>query len=737
MASSQPRRSGKRRCVISEQHESEAPPTVDLLDEEESEEMNETVTQKSYIPHPTKKSRPGRRYLLKTSRLRAPYWVDYELFLDDADHVRAECQHCDSTFAADTVINGTKNLKKHSSTCEKNPNNLSKGKQAQLVLEPIDGQEGEARLKNRIVSHDDIRDSIAYMLVLDELAFRHVDKPGFKYFMSVVCPTFHIPSRWTIASDCFKLYLRKKDILKDLLRSSCQRVSITTDTWTSIQKINYMCVTAHFIDDNWTLQKRILNFCPITSHKGEAIGRALEDCLDSWGVLEKLFTVTVDNASSNDLACAYMRSLAPEKGYVSDGKYMHMRCIAHIINLIVWDGLKEHVKCIDKVRYAVKFVRGSPARLHLFREQVDKCKITCKLSLSLDVPTRWNSTYIMLNTALQYKTVFGRLKIPVETQESGGTRITISPPSLEDWDKIEKLVVFLKEFYDLTNRISGSLYVTSNSLFFHISHTCGLLNQWMASKDPAFKKMAKDMKDKYNKYWGNIDKMNMLIYMGVILDPNFKFLGLQLALHGMYEKDDAEVLARKIKQFAYDFFSEYRRIYAPVTPHSEDPDMSTSIPTSGGGSLALMKSISEQVKIKMRGFGGDSSTGFVRTEFDRYLDEQKGEDEPSNILDWWKLNEPRFPVLARMARDVLAMPISTVASESAFSAGGRTLDRFRSSLTPKTVQGLICAQDWIRAEIRKSNVDVEESLEDLEKLEIDTEKLSGEDRLIFVTDPMI
>ncbi|XP_074301063.1 zinc finger BED domain-containing protein RICESLEEPER 2-like [Silene latifolia] len=249
--------------------------------------------------------------------------------------------------------------------------------------------------------------------------------------------------------------------------------------------------------------------------------------------------------------------------------------------------------------------------------------------------------------------------------------------------------------------------------------------------------MAKDMKDKYIKYWGNIDKMNMLIYMGVILDPNFKFLGLQLALHGMYEKDDAEVLARKIKQFAYDFFAEYRRIYAPVTPQSEDPDMSTSIPTSGGGSLALMKSISEQVKIKMRGFGGDSSTGFVRTELDRYLDEQKGEDEPSNILDWWKLNEPRFPVLARIARDVLAMPISTVALESSFSAGGRTLDRFRSSLTPKTVQGLICAKDWIRAEIRKSNVDVEESLEDLEKLEIDTDKLSGEDRLIFVTDPMI
>ncbi|XP_074278339.1 zinc finger BED domain-containing protein RICESLEEPER 2-like [Silene latifolia] len=137
----------------------------------------------------------------------------------------------------------------------------------------------------------------------------------------------------------------------------------------------------------------------------------------------------------------------------------------------------------------------------------------------------------------------------------------------------------------------------------------------------------------------------------------------------------------------------------------------------------------------MRGCGGDGSCSLVRTELDRYLDEQKGDDEEPVILTWWKLNEPRFPILARMARDVLAIPISTVALESAFSTGGRTLDQFRSSLTPKTVQGLVCTQDWIRAEIRKSKIEVEESLEDLEKLEEDVGKLRMEDKLIFVDDP--
>ncbi|KAL4573738.1 hypothetical protein LXL04_020555 [Taraxacum kok-saghyz] len=47
-------------------------------------------------------------------------------------------------------------------------------------------------------------------------------------------------------------------------------------------------------------------------------------------------------------------------------------------------------------------------------------------------------------------------------------------------------------------------------------------------------------------------------------------------------------------------------------------------------------------------------------------------------------------------RHVLAMSISTVASESAFSVGGRVIDRYRSSLNPETAEALICAQDWIR-----------------------------------------
>ncbi|CAN1244683.1 Putative AC9 transposase [Linum perenne] len=113
---------------------------------------------------------------------------------------------------------------------------------------------------------------------------------------------------------------------------------------------------------------------------------------------------------------------------------------------------------------------------------------------------------------------------------------------------------------------------------------------------------------------------------------------------------------------------------------------------------------------------GISDGVIYKTELDKYLREEPDDlpDPKFNVLDWWKLNSHRYPILSQMARDVLAVPISTVSSESAFSTGGRVLDAFRSSLTPRIVEALICTQDWLRADSRAPSI--EEDQLDIDKI---------------------
>jgi hypothetical protein len=86
-----------------------------------------------------------------------------------------------------------------------------------------------------------------------------------------------------------------------------------------------------------------------------------------------------------------------------------------------------------------------------------------------------------------------------------------------------------------------------------------------------------------------------------------------------------------------------------------------------------------------------------RNEVERYLIDgyEDPNDDKLNILDWWKINTSKYKILSKVAQHVLSIPISTVASELAFSIDDCILDQFRSSLSPATVQALICCQNCL------------------------------------------
>ena len=92
----------------------------------------------------------------------------------------------------------------------------------------------------------------------------------------------------------------------------------------------------------------------------------------------------------------------------------------------------------------------------------------------------------------------------------------------------------------------------------------------------------------------------------------------------------------------------------------------------------------------------------TKSEIGKYLLDNLEKLGSSNILDWCKLNASNYSILSKMARDILTIVISNVASESAFCTSGRILDAFRNSLSPKTVEALFCSQNWLKKNITQS-----------------------------------
>ena len=97
----------------------------------------------------------------------------------------------------------------------------------------------------------------------------------------------------------------------------------------------------------------------------------------------------------------------------------------------------------------------------------------------------------------------------------------------------------------------------------------------------------------------------------------------------------------------------------------------------------------------------------IKSELKDYLDEgiYVLNTNSYSALDWWRNNSMKYKILSKMVVDILAIPISTVASESTFSVRGRVIDEFRSKLNEESVEALICGGDWFRHKynVKKKN----------------------------------
>ena len=268
--------------------------------------------------------------------------------------------------------------------------------------------------------------------------------------------SFPIKSRVTVRKEILNMFLQEKEKLYTYFKSIPCRFSATMDMWTSNQNKSYMCVTIHWIDDNWYIQKRIVNFVHVEGrHTGSKLSETFTELMVKWYIDKKMFALTLDNAAANEVAVRDIVADLKANGsssLVCDGLFFHVRCACHILNLVARDGLSVIAHTIENIRQLVLAVKGSPLQWEELMKRATECGLDTTKGLCLDVSTRWNSTYMMLRDALYYKAAFMRLK------SSDRRRYEKITPSPNEWSMALKLFQCLKKFFISLN-FSLVLYI--------------------------------------------------------------------------------------------------------------------------------------------------------------------------------------------------------------------------------------------------------------------------------------
>jgi hypothetical protein len=204
----------------------------------------------------------GRFALEQTSRHKSVVWKHFtRKKIGGKD--KSECNHCHKCLAGGAKA-GTTHLHDHIKICPRLKHNNMK----QYILATNNATvNAEKTIENWQFVQDAGRRDLAMMIILHEYPLSMVDHYGFRKYSNTLQPLFKMITRNTVKKDIHKIYNVERDKTIKLLEKTKSRIAITTDMWTSSnQKKGYMAITAHFIDNSWRLQSRIIRYLSNVNH---------------------------------------------------------------------------------------------------------------------------------------------------------------------------------------------------------------------------------------------------------------------------------------------------------------------------------------------------------------------------------------------------------------------------------------------------------------------------------------
>lgn len=99
-------------------------------------------------------------------------------------------------------------------------------------------------------------------------------------------------------------------------------------------------------------------------------------------------------------------------------------------------------------------------------------------------------------------------------------------------------------------------------------------------------------------------------------------------------------------------------------------------------------------------FATEESFSDWELEADSYLDSKRSPPDV-DVLQWWKDHESTYPIVSRMARDILCVPATSVIVERFFSEAAHVVTDLRCSLHDNKIEALVCINMWMKSSLKK------------------------------------
>lgn len=328
---------------------------------------------------------------------------------------------------------------------------------------------------------------------------------------------------------------------------------------------------------------------------------------------------------------------------------------------------------ITKVRNLFKNIRHSEVlrqKLKLFceTENIDY------VEPELDVKTRWNSTFCMILSGLKLK---------------NGLKLLInSRPDLQkyfltdkEWEILDTVVSILHHFKEVSDLLCGEKYVTLSSavvkfnvLIDKIENTSEVLDK-KVDRNEIDKMLIVALQASRDKMLKHYHRFNWIYCIVLVLDPRFKT--------GVFEKTK---WGKELKNCSYDKFLEIYKSYWSDEIIQIDEECKDN-----------NNNIDDEDALYENNIDYKSS---YETELNNYLTSRRPPKE-TNILHWWKSNAHLYPTLAKMARDFLCIPATSVPCERVFSEAGNVVTKLRCCLSKEKTRALVCINMWMKSVLKK------------------------------------